>query len=100
MNGREWLQRSRQLSLNWRQSNQTPLNSAEVSIMYCTIVEVCMWVCVDGEGVSLGRGEVERCVEDLREKAQQLLEAQHLLSYLNHLQHIMKLWFAKYRGKN
>ena len=58
-----------------------------------------MWVCVDGEGVSLGRGEVERCVEDLREKAQQLLEAQHRLSYLNHLQHIMKLWFAKYRGK-
>ena len=47
--------------------------------------------CADGEGVSLGRGEVGECADGLREKAQQLLQAQRLLAYLNWLLKIIEL---------
>ena len=47
--------------------------------------------------MSLGRGEVGECVGELREKAQELLQAQHLLAYLNWLLKIMELRYYKHR---
>ena len=57
-------------------------------------VSVCVCVCVDGEGVTLGTGEEGRCADELRERARQLLQAQHLQAYLSLLQNLMQLWLV------
>ena len=65
------------------------VHSAHIHILCTHLTEGSS--CEDGEGVKLVSGEVSDCADDISEKAQQIMEVEHLQGYLACLQQIMDL---------